>query len=41
MGEKKYEYKNNFEYSKFIFGIPKCRDYSLEISFLKSLKYAF
>jgi hypothetical protein len=41
MGEKKYEYKENFEYTKFIFGIPYCRGVRTEISFLKSLKYAF
>jgi hypothetical protein len=41
MGEKKYEYKSKFEYRKFIFGIPECRGYSPEISFFKSLKYAF
>lgn len=41
MGEKKYEYKNKFEYTKFIFGIPECRGYSPDISFFKTLKYAF
>jgi len=41
MGEKKIEFKNKFEYSKFIFGIPYCRGVSPKVSFLKSLKYAF
>jgi hypothetical protein len=41
MGEKKYEYKNKFEYRKFIFGIPYCSGKNSNMSLINSLKYAF
>jgi hypothetical protein len=41
LGEKKYEYKNNFNYLTFLFGKPNCKHTPNEISMFKSIKYAF
>ena len=41
MGEKKIEYKDKFSYIKFIFGLPKCRNKSPDVDFIKSIQYIF
>jgi hypothetical protein len=40
-GQKKYEYKNKFNFIKFIFGIKKCSFTNTKISIMNSIKYAF
>ena len=41
MGEKKLEYKNNFQYMTFFFGNSVCKNYSPKTSVLTALKHAF
>jgi len=41
MGEKKIEYKNDFNYLTFFFGKPNCKGESPKVDFFKALKYAF
>lgn len=41
MGEKKIEYKSNFNYFTFFIGKPKCIHKSPHVNFIKSLKQAF
>ena len=41
LGKKKYEYKSNFRYIDFLFGHPTCLNKSPQISYMKSIKYAF
>lgn len=41
MGEKKIEYKNNFNYFTFVFGKPSCLLKSPKTNFLKSFISAF
>lgn len=37
LGEKKYEYKNKFDYLTFIFGKPKCRGHTPKVNYSKIL----
>jgi len=39
LGEKKYEYKNNFSYSKFFLGTPECSGTLTKVSYLTSIKH--
>jgi len=39
MGQKKYEYKNKFNYIKFFLGKPSCKGKSPRLSFIKSFSY--
>ena len=41
LGEKKYEYKNNFSYYKFFLGTPECSGTLSKISYLTSIKHIF
>lgn len=41
MGEKKIEYKGNFNYFTFFIGKPKCIHKSPHVNFIKSLKQGF
>tara|TARA_Y100000389_G_C17469564_1_gene529065 strand:- start:3127 stop:3576 length:450 start_codon:yes stop_codon:yes gene_type:complete len=41
MGEKKIEYKDDFNYITFIFGKPVCRNISPDLQYKKFLKTAF
>lgn len=41
MGEKKIEYKKDFNYITFIFGKPSCKGQSPDTKYLNALKYAF
>jgi hypothetical protein len=41
MGEKKIEFKNDFSYNYFFFGVPKCRNDPIKVSMKKALQYAF
>lgn len=41
MGEKKLEYKNDFNYVTFLFGKGECRKNSPTVSFTKALQIAF
>tara|TARA_Y100000361_G_C11160674_1_gene347087 strand:+ start:4166 stop:4834 length:669 start_codon:yes stop_codon:yes gene_type:complete len=42
LGEKKIEYKNNFTYSKFLFGKPTCINHSPEsIGIMRTIEAAF
>lgn len=41
MGEKKLEYKNDFNYATFFFGKGECRTNSPSVSFTKALQTAF
>ena len=40
LGEKKYEYKNDFNYTTFLLGKSECRNKSPEISMFKALEYS-
>jgi hypothetical protein len=40
-GEKKYEYKNKFNFITFLFGKPNCAHTPQKISIYESLKYVF
>ena len=41
MGEKKIEYRNNFNYFTFFLGKPNCAGKSPKVNVFKALKYAF
>jgi hypothetical protein len=41
MGEKKCEYKYKFNYLKFIFGQPQCRNKSPPINYIKAIQCIF
>ena len=41
MGEKKIEYKNNFNYITFLLGKPKCKGKSPNVNFYNAFKHAF
>lgn len=41
MGAKKLEFKQRFEYLKFIFGKPVCTKTPMRVGYIKSLKAAF
>ena len=41
MGEKKLEYKNDFDYITFFFGKGECRKNNTNVSFTKALQTAF
>lgn len=41
MGEKKFEYKNKFTYSKFLFGVVECKGYTHDRRFLNGLYHSF
>lgn len=41
MGEKKIEYKNNFNYKTFFFGKPSCKGKSPNVNVINALKHAF
>lgn len=41
LGEKKYEYKNNFSYYNFFLGKTKCSGTPVKLPYLRSLKYIF
>lgn len=40
LGEKKYEYKSNFDFSTFLLGRPNCRNSSPDVNVLTALEYA-
>ena len=40
LGEKKYEYKNDFKYTTFLLGKSECRNKSPDISMFKALAYS-
>jgi len=39
LGQKKYEYKNDFSYIKFFFGKPSCKGNSPKLTFMNSFKH--
>jgi hypothetical protein len=42
LGQKKYEYKNKFSYTVFLFGVTKCKNtIDNDLSIKKSLQYLF
>jgi len=40
LGQKKIEYKNNFDFNKFLFGKPSCKNKSPSVSILKGIYHA-
>jgi F0F1-type ATP synthase alpha subunit len=41
MGQKKFEYKNKFNYMEFLFGHVICKQDSPDLSIIQSLKHTF
>jgi hypothetical protein len=40
LGQKKLEYKNNFDFNKFLFGKPSCKNKSPSVSIFKGIYHA-